>query len=63
LRGHCLNPTGSALVLIAALVQLLFFLFTLAFNDLKMDVKIEDSWKQVLKEEFENPYFGQIVNF
>ena len=28
-----------------------------------MDVKIEDSWKQVLKGEFEKPYFGQIVNF
>ena len=28
-----------------------------------MDVKINDSWKQVLKEEFENPYFEQIVNF
>lgn len=28
-----------------------------------MDVKIEDSWKQVLKEEFEKPYFGQIVHF
>ena len=28
-----------------------------------MDVKIEDSWKQVLKDEFEKPYFGQIVNF
>jgi uracil-DNA glycosylase len=28
-----------------------------------MDVKINDSWKQVLKEEFEKPYFEQIVNF
>ena len=28
-----------------------------------MDVKIEDSWKQVLKEEFEKPYFEQIVHF
>lgn len=28
-----------------------------------MDVKIDDSWKQVLKEEFEKPYFDQIVNF
>jgi len=28
-----------------------------------MDVKINDSWKQVLKEEFEKPYFDQIVNF
>ena len=28
-----------------------------------MDVKIEDSWKEVLKDEFEKPYFGQIVQF
>lgn len=28
-----------------------------------MDVKIEDSWKEVLFEEFENPYFEQIVYF
>jgi len=28
-----------------------------------MNVKINDSWKQVLKEEFEKPYFDQIVNF
>ena len=28
-----------------------------------MDVKINDFWKQALKEEFEKPYFGQIVNF
>lgn len=26
-----------------------------------MDVKIEDSWKEVLKEEFSKPYFQQIV--
>ena len=29
----------------------------------KLDVKINDSWKQVLKQEFEKPYFDQIVNF
>ncbi len=28
-----------------------------------MDVKIEDSWKQVLHEEFKKPYFSEIVNF
>lgn len=28
-----------------------------------MDVKINDSWKQVLEEEFEKLYFEQVVNF
>jgi uracil-DNA glycosylase len=28
-----------------------------------MDVKIEPSWKEVLKQEFSKPYFLQIVNF
>lgn len=28
-----------------------------------MDVKIEESWKQVLKDEFDKPYFQQIVAF
>lgn len=28
-----------------------------------MDVKIEPSWKAVLKEEFEKPYFEDLVNF
>ena len=28
-----------------------------------MEVAIEQSWKQELKEEFDKPYFGQIVNF
>ena len=27
-----------------------------------MDVKIEESWKQVLKMEFSKPYFLEIVN-
>ena len=27
-----------------------------------MDVKIEASWKEILQEEFNKPYFGQIVN-
>src|SRR5687767_2345004 len=26
-----------------------------------MDVKIEQSWKQILKEEFEKPYFAEIT--
>ena len=28
-----------------------------------MDVKIDNSWKEVLKEEFTKPYFEQIVHF
>jgi uracil-DNA glycosylase len=28
---------------------------------LSMDVKIDDSWKEILKEEFNKPYFQQIV--
>jgi len=28
-----------------------------------MDVKIEPSWKEALKDEFEKPYFAQIVEF
>lgn len=28
-----------------------------------MDVKIEESWKAVLKDEFEKPYFAEIVAF
>ena len=28
-----------------------------------MDVKINESWKQVLKEEFEKPYFSQVATF
>jgi len=28
-----------------------------------MDVNIEASWKNELKDEFEKPYFGEIVNF
>ena len=28
-----------------------------------MDVKIEESWKEILKEEFDKTYFQQIVTF
>lgn len=28
-----------------------------------MDVKIEPSWRQVLKQEFEQPYFNQLISF
>jgi uracil-DNA glycosylase len=28
-----------------------------------MDVKIEESWKEILKEEFEKPYFSQLTVF
>ncbi len=28
-----------------------------------MDVKIEESWKELLKEEFEKPYFSELISF
>lgn len=28
-----------------------------------MDVKIESSWKELLKDEFEKPYFSQLIHF
>jgi uracil-DNA glycosylase len=28
-----------------------------------MDVKIESGWKSILKEEFDKPYFADLVNF
>ena len=28
-----------------------------------MDIKIEDSWKKVLKNEFEKPYFKELIHF
>ena len=28
-----------------------------------MEVKIEESWKRVLAEEFEKPYFAELVGF
>jgi uracil-DNA glycosylase len=28
-----------------------------------MDVKFENSWKQLLKDEFERPYFGELASF
>jgi len=28
-----------------------------------MDVKIEESWKEILKDEFEKPYFSQLTDF
>src|SRR3989344_7145416 len=28
-----------------------------------MDVKIEPSWKQALRDEFNKPYFGKLANF
>ena len=28
-----------------------------------MGVKIEESWKEVLKDEFEKPYFQQLIEF
>ena len=27
------------------------------------DVKIEESWKDLLKEEFEKPYFSELIQF
>ncbi|HEY8388969.1 MAG TPA: uracil-DNA glycosylase, partial [Parasegetibacter sp.] len=32
-------------------------------NGFLMDVKIEASWKEVLKEEFNKEYFEQLVHF
>lgn len=40
------------------LLQLLYF-----YKNAVMDVKIEDSWKKVLKDEFTKDYFLQIVTF
>lgn len=31
--------------------------------DTLMDVKIEDSWKAVLTEEFQKPYFSELTDF
>ena len=28
-----------------------------------MDVKIEESWKELLKDEFEKPYFSELITF
>ena len=28
-----------------------------------MDVKIEESWKAVLQNEFEKPYFAELIRF
>lgn len=28
-----------------------------------VDVKIEESWKELLKNEFEKPYFSELINF
>ena len=33
------------------------------YQNLAMDVKINDTWKEVLKSEFNKPYFLQIVTF
>ena len=38
----------------------LFYFYT---NILQMDVKMEASWKEALKNEFTKPYFQQIVTF
>jgi uracil-DNA glycosylase len=32
-------------------------------KSLKMDVKIEESWKEILNEEFEKPYFIELTSF
>src|SRR5450432_3561274 len=37
--------------------------FVLLYKSICMDVKIEESWKKVLKEEFDKAYFLQIVTF
>ena len=28
-----------------------------------VDVKIEPSWKELLKDEFEKPYFSELIRF
>ena len=28
-----------------------------------VDVKIEPSWKELLKDEFEKPYFSELIQF
>ena len=41
-------------------IWLLFFIF---IKTLSMEVQMEASWKNVLKNEFTKPYFQQIVTF
>lgn len=36
---------------------------TFAFNQVKMEAKIENSWKKVLETEFNQPYFSELRNF
>jgi len=33
------------------------------FNLMSADVKIAPSWKKKLENEFEKPYFGQLISF
>ena len=37
--------------------------FAIILSETKMDVKIEESWKKQLQEEFEKPYFVQLTSF
>ena len=39
------------------------FLYICRINSPVMDVNIEKSWKEALSDEFEKPYFGQMVEF
>lgn len=32
-------------------------------HEIVMKVRIEESWRQVLQEEFDKPYFAKLVNF
>lgn len=50
--GHTLNYTIAISIFIARIKP-----------NILMEVAIESSWKQELKEEFEKPYFGKIVSF
>jgi uracil-DNA glycosylase len=45
------------------LAKIIFFSLHPNCNSQAMDVKIETSWKAVLKNEFDKPYFEQIVLF
>ena len=42
--------------------SVIFILITSGFKSSLMNVKIEDSWKEILEDEFKKPYFKQIVD-
>ena len=42
---------------------LISFKFTNGQNEYSMGVKIEESWADILKDEFDKPYFQQLISF